>query len=87
MGYEKELLIMEEDYRRLIFDVLHEIDAIRSCMYCGAYYLTGKDENLIYGSVTKAFKKNYDRDYDNQLIKKLIKQILTEGLFGHSCNK
>ena len=87
MGYEKELLIMEEDYRRLIFEILNEMDAIRTCMFCGVYYLTGKDESLIYGTVTNAFKKKYAMNYDNKLMKKLIKQILNEGQFGHSCDK
>lgn len=87
MGREKDFLIMEEDYRSFIFETLHEMDAIRTCVFCGAYYLTGKDESLIYGTVTNAFKKKYEMNYDNKLMKKLIKQILNEGQFGHSCDK
>lgn len=87
MGKDKEYLIMQDDYRRFILDTLYDMDAVRTCIYCGVDYLTGKEESLIYAMVTNAFKKKYENNYDNALMKKLIKEILDERLFEHSCDE
>ena len=60
MGKEKNYLIMKDDYRKIIFDKLYEIEAVKKCPFCGVEYLTGKDESYVYAIVTNAFKKEYE---------------------------
>ena len=71
MGREKEFLIMKDDYRRFILDKLEEMDAVRVCPSCGIEYLTGKNESLIYATITNAFKKKFGEHYNNYLMKDL----------------
>lgn len=88
MGHNKQLAIQIDDYNRLISETLYSIGAVKECPYCHIEYLTGKDENLIYGSVTNAFKKQYgESNYDNALMKELIKKYLNERLDSHECNE
>ena len=87
MGFYKQLSIEIDDYNRLISDTLYNLGAVEECPFCHIEYLTGKDESLIYGSVTNAFKKQYgETGYDNTLMKQLIKQYLDERFYGHECN-
>ena len=77
-----------DDYTRLISKTLYNIGAVMECPYCHIEYLTGKDEKLIYGSVTNAFKKQYgEANYDNGLMRDLIKKYLDERLFSHECTE
>jgi hypothetical protein len=87
MGKEKEYSIMQDDYRQFILEKLYGMDAVRTCIYCGVEFLTGKDESAIYAAVTNAFKEKYGNNYDNVLMKKLIKEILSERFVGHSCDR
>lgn len=86
MGMAKDYLLQVEDYNRLISKTLINIDAVRECPFCHIEYLTGKDKELIYGSVTNAFKKQYYASgYDNKLMKELVKKYLDERCLGHVC--
>lgn len=88
MGYQKQLSLQINDFNRLISQTLYDLGAVIECPYCHIEYLTGKDESLIYGSVTSAFKKQYgELNYDNALMKDLIKKYLDERLFGHECSQ
>lgn len=88
MGGQKQVLIQIDDYNRLISQTLYDLGAVVECPYCHIEYLTGKDESLIYGSITNAFKKQYGEfGYDNGLMKKLIKKNLSERFFSHKCSQ
>ncbi len=87
MGAEKQYLIMKDDYRRIILEEMHKMGAVETCIYCGVEYLTGKDESLIYSTITNIFKKKFNENYNNALMKETIKEILSERFYGHSCDK
>lgn len=88
MGHQKQFLIQIDDYNRIISRTLYDIGAVIECPYCHIEYLTGKDEGLIYGSVTNAFKKQFgESNYDNSLMRELVKKYLDERFFGHECTE
>lgn len=88
MGMAKDYLMQVEDYNRLISNTLFSIGVVRECPFCHIEYLTTTDENLIYGSVTNAFKKQYwESGYDNSLMKELVKKYLDERFLGHECDE
>ena len=88
MGMAKDYLMQVDDYNRLISETLFNIGVVRECPFCHIEYLTTTDENLIYGSVTNAFKKQYcESGYDNNLMKELVKKYLQERFYGHKCDE
>ena len=87
MGRDKELSIMKDDYRRIILKKLYEIEAVKTCPFCGVEFLTGKEESYIYAIVTNEFKKEFGDKYDNDLMKSLINEALSERFFEHDCDK
>ncbi len=87
MGATKRELEKIEDYRKIAYNILIEIEAIKECEFHSDYYYETYifEKNMLYGICTNKFKEKYGEKQDFQLFHSQISEIIRNAAIDSSC--
>ena len=76
-----------EDYRKIAYNILIEIEAIKECEFHSDYYYETSifEKNILYGICTNKLKEKYGEKQDFQLFHSQISEIIRNAAIDSSC--
>ena len=87
MGITKREIERIEDYRKIAYDILIEVGAIKECEFHSNYYYEtyNLEENVLYGICTNKLKEKYGANQDFKIFNSQISQILKDASIDSIC--
>ena len=87
MGATKRQLEIVEDYRKIAYDILIEIGAIKECEFHSDYYYQtfSFDANAIYGICANKLKEKYGENQDFKIFYSQISDIMKDASVSSTC--
>lgn len=87
MGITKREIEKIEDYRKIAYDILIEIGAIKECeLHADYYYETSIfEEKILYGICANKLKEQYGEKQDFKIFYSQISAIIRNAAIESSC--
>lgn len=87
MGATKRQLEIVEDYRKIAYDILIEIGAIKECEFHSDYYYEtfSFDEKAIYGICANKLKEKYGENQDFNIFNSQVSEIMKCAAASSTC--